>query len=147
MHTKTDYRYFLTIPTRWEDCDQYQHVNNVKYYSYFDTIVNHFLYDGHWLAKAISQSSVKGLVVETKCEYFSPINFPDVLSVGLLIDHIGNSSVKYQIGIFKDDILCASGYFIHVYVDQNNRPTPLSNEFRSYLQQFTTKNKEGESTT
>ena len=128
------YRHFLTIPTRWMDNDVYGHVNNVVYYSFFDTVVNKFLIEQGQLD--YSKGKVVGLVVETKCQYFAPIAFPDVVVAGIRVAHIGTSSVRYEIGLFKNDEgnPAAEGYFVHVYVTRSgNKPTPLSGEMRSVL--------------
>ena len=128
------YRHFLTIPTRWMDNDVYGHVNNVVYYSYFDTVVNKFLIEQGQLD--YSKGKVVGLVVETKCQYFAPIAFPDVVVAGIRVAHIGTSSVRYEIGLFKndEDNPAAEGHFVHVYVTRSgNKPTSLSTEMRSVL--------------
>ena len=128
------YRHFLTIPTRWMDNDVYGHVNNVVYYSFFDTVVNKFLIEQGQLD--YSKGKVVGLVVETKCQYFAPIAFPDVVVAGIRVAHIGMSSVRYEIGLFKNDEgnPAAEGYFVHVYVTRSgNKPTPLSTQMRSVL--------------
>ena len=128
------YRHFLTIPTRWMDNDVYGHVNNVVYYSFFDTVVNKFLIEQSQLD--YSKGSVVGLVVETKCQYFAPIAFPDVVVAGIRVAHIGTSSVRYEIGLFKndEDNPAAEGHFVHVYVTRSgNKPTPLSTQMRSVL--------------
>ena len=128
------YRHFLTIPTRWMDNDVYGHVNNVVYYSFFDTVVNKFLMEERQLD--YSKGEVVGLVVETKCQYFAPIAFPDVVVAGIRVAHIGTSSVRYEIGLFKndEDNPAAEGHFVHVYVTRSgNKPTPLSTQMRSVL--------------
>ena len=128
------YRHFLTIPTRWMDNDVYGHVNNVVYYSFFDTVVNKFLIEQSQLD--YSNGKVVGLVVETKCQYFAPIAFPDVVVAGIRVAHIGTSSVRYEIGLFKNDEYnpAAEGHFVHVYVTRSgNKPTPLSTQMRSVL--------------
>ena len=131
------YRHFLTIPTRWMDNDVYGHVNNVVYYSFFDTVVNKFLMEERQLD--YSKGEVVGLVVETKCQYFAPIAFPDVVVAGIKVAHIGTSSVRYEIGLFKNDEEkpAAEGHFVHVYVTRStNKPTPLSSEMRSILEKI-----------
>ena len=131
------YRHFLTIPTRWMDNDVYGHVNNVVYYSFFDTVVNKFLIEQSQLD--YSKGKVVGLVVETKCQYFAPIAFPDVVVAGIKVAHIGTSSVRYEIGLFKndEDKPAAEGHFVHVYVTRStNKPTPLSSEMRSILEKI-----------
>ena len=115
------YRHFQSIPTRWMDNDVYGHVNNVVYYSYFDTVVNQYLIEQRVLN--IEASKVIGLVVETQCQYFASITFPDVVHAGLRVAKLGNSSVRYEIGLFRNEERTASaqGYFIHVYVDRATR--------------------------
>jgi acyl-CoA thioester hydrolase len=115
------YRHFQSIPTRWMDNDVYGHVNNVVYYSYFDTVVNQYLIEQHVLN--IEASKVIGLVVETQCQYFASITFPDMVHAGLRVAKLGNSSVRYEIGLFRNEEQTASaqGYFVHVYVDRATR--------------------------
>ncbi|MBR0643386.1 acyl-CoA thioesterase [Plastoroseomonas hellenica] len=133
--TRADYRRFITLDTRWMDNDVYGHVNNVVYYSYFDTAVAHFLIAEGVLD--IATSPVVGLVVETQCRYFAPIAFPDAITCGLRCGRIGTSSVRYEIGIFRsgEDQACAEGHFIHVYVDRATQktPTPMPERLRSAL--------------
>ena len=119
--TRNAYRHFQSIPTRWMDNDVYGHVNNVVYYSYFDTVVNQYLIEQHVLN--IEASKVIGLVVETQCQYFASITFPDVVHAGLRVAKLGNSSVRYEIGLFRNEEQTASaqGYFVHVYVDRATR--------------------------
>ena len=120
------------------DYDVYAHVNNVVYYSYFDTVVNQYLLDQGVLD--ILASSVVGLVVETQCNYFRPISFPDIVHAGLRVARIGGSSVRYEIGIFRNDepSAAAQGHFVHVYVERDtNRPTPLSPALRAALAPLT----------
>ncbi len=131
---RADYRHFLTIPTRWMDNDVYGHVNNVVYYSYFDTVVNRYLIDAG--ALEIETSPVIGLVVETGCRYFAPITFPDRVDAGLRVARLGNSSVRYEVGLFRNDdpTPAASGHFVHVYVDrETRRPVPLPDPLRAAL--------------
>ena len=132
---RADYRHFLAIPTRWMDNDVYLHVNNVVYYSYFDTVVNQYLVERGVLD--IEKSSVIGLVVETQCHYFSPIAFPDTVHAGLRVAKLGTSSVRYEIGIFRNAQVqaAAQGHFVHVYVDRaSNRPAPLPAALRAALE-------------
>jgi len=132
--TRADFRHFRAITTRWMDNDVYAHVNNVVYYSYFDTVVNQYLLECGVLD--IVASPVIGLVVETQCSYFSPISFPDVVHAGLRVARIGGSSVRYEIGLFRNDDPAASaqGHFVHVYVERDtNRPTPLPADLRAAL--------------
>ncbi len=135
LSQRSDYRHFLTIPTRWMDNDAYGHVNNVQYYSYFDTAVNQFLVEKGILD--IQASPVIGLVVETQCRYSKSIVFPDVVSAGVRVAHLGNSSSRYEIALFKEDDeeAAAEGHFIHVYVDRkSNRPVPIPETMRAVLQ-------------
>jgi acyl-CoA thioester hydrolase len=128
------YRHFQVITTRWMDNDVYAHVNNVVYYSYFDTVVNQYLIERQVLD--IVASPVIGLVVETQCNYFSPVTFPDVVHAGLRVAKLGNSSVRYEIGLFRNDdrLAAAQGHFVHVYVDrETNRPAPLPAPMRAAL--------------
>jgi len=132
---RADYRHFLAIQTRWMDNDVYLHVNNVVYYSYFDTVVNQYLVERGVLD--IEKSPVIGLVVETQCHYFSPIAFPDTVHAGLRLAKLGTSSVRYEIGIFRNAELraAAQGHFVHVYVDRaSNRPAPLPAALRAALE-------------
>tara|TARA_B110000503_G_scaffold135512_1_gene216260 strand:+ start:7430 stop:7909 length:480 start_codon:yes stop_codon:yes gene_type:complete len=110
--------YHLKISTRWKDNDVYGHINNVNYYSFFDTAVNQFLIEKNILN--IAHSKVIGLVVETQCQYFSPIAFPDNVQVGICVTKLGRSSVRYEVAIYKEDaeLPSAAGYFVHVYVDR-----------------------------
>ena len=126
------YRHFQAIPTRWMDNDVYGHVNNVVYYSYFDTVVNQYLIQQG--ALDIENSQVVGLVVETGCQYFAPIAFPDLVTAGLRVAKVGNSSVRYEIGIFRngEESGSAQGFFVHVYVDRiTRRPAPLPTALRT----------------
>jgi len=132
---RADYRHYLAIPTRWMDNDVYRHVNNVVYYSYFDTVVNQYLLERGVLE--IETSPVIGLVVETQCHYFSPIAFPDIVHAGLRVARLGTSSVRYEIGIFRNHEVkaAAQGHFVHVYVERaSNRPTPLGAALREALE-------------
>jgi len=124
--TAAAFPYFTQITTRWMDNDVYGHVNNVVYYSFFDTVVNGYLIEMG--ALDIATSPVIGLVVETQCQYFQPIAFPDRVRAGLSVTHLGNSSVRYEVGLFRNDegTASAQGHFVHVYVDRaSNRPVPL----------------------
>jgi acyl-CoA thioester hydrolase len=135
--TRGEYRHFLEIPTRWMDNDVYGHVNNVVYYSYFDTVVNGYLISSG--ALDIEESSVIGLVVETQCRYFKPITFPDAVHAGLRVARLGNSSVRYEVGIFRNDeeTVAAHGHFVHVYVDsENRRPAALPPGMREALERL-----------
>ncbi len=135
--TRQDFVHFMAIPTRWMDNDVYGHVNNVNYYSYFDTVVNQYLIEQGVLD--IQKSPVVGLVVQTGCSYFSSIAFPDLIHAGLRVTKLGNSSVRYEVGLFKneDQQVSAAGHFIHVYVDrQTQRPVSLPEPLRAVLRQI-----------
>ncbi len=131
------YPHFATITTRWMDDDVYGHVNNVIYYSFFDTVVN-----GYLVAAGVLDprgSPVIGLVVETRCHYLAPVAFPDVVRAGLAVTHIGTSSVRYDIGIFRNDEAetSARGQFVHVYVDRaSRRPVPVPEAMRAALERI-----------
>jgi acyl-CoA thioester hydrolase len=129
------YRAHLPITTRWLDNDVYGHVNNVVYYAWFDTAVN-----GHLIAQGaldIHAGSTIGLVVETQCHYFSSIAFPQNVTAGIRVAHIGKSSVRYEVGLFADDqAMCAAkGHFVHVYVNRDSRrPVSVPAELLRVLQ-------------
>ncbi len=121
--TKDEFLFFHDITTRWMDNDAYGHVNNVIYYSWFDTAIGVFLMERAGLS--IESSDVVGLVVETQCRYARSVAFPDRITVGVRVTKIGRSSVRYELGIFRNDEIEASaeGHFVHVYVDRaSNRP-------------------------
>ena len=134
---RDDYRVFRPILTRWSDNDAYGHVNNVRYYSFFDTIVNGHLIESDVLR--VPEGTVIGLVVETKCSFFSQTAFPEPLTGGLRVDRIGTSSVQYGIAIFRDGEVRASaaGHFIHVYVNRDTHlPGPLPADLRAELERL-----------
>ena len=130
------YQAFRNIATRWSDNDLYGHVNNVVYYSWFDTAVNGLLIERG--ALDIHAGKVIGLVVETRCNYFAPLAFPQAVVAGIRVGNIGSSSVRYEIGLFADDehdICAAKGHFIHVYVDRITRqPVALPPQLLSVLE-------------
>jgi acyl-CoA thioester hydrolase len=132
---RSAYRAFRTIGTRWMDNDAYGHVNNVVYYSWFDTVVNaHLIENG---ALDIQHGAVIGLVVETHCNYFSSIEFPQNVDAGLRVAHVGRSSVRYEVGLFAqgETLTAAKGHFIHVYVDRATRkPTQLPGALKAVLE-------------
>ena len=137
--TRAAYGHWLEIPTRWMDNDVYGHVNNVVYYSYFDTVVNEYLVRAGVLD--IEHGEVIGLVVETQCRFFSELAFPQTVHAGLRVAHLGTSSVRYEIGVFADEAqtACAQGHFVHVYVDRaTRRPTPLPAPLRTALERIAT---------
>ncbi len=132
---RADFAAFVPISTRWADNDAYGHLNNVVYYSLFDTAVN------GWLVRQgvldIQQGDVIGLVVETRCHYFAPLAFPEPVEAGMRVASLGRSSVRYEVGIFAAGTpeSAAHGHFIHVYVDRaTRRPVPLPDALRRALQ-------------
>ena len=130
-----DYKHFHTITTRWMDNDVYGHVNNVIYYSWFDTAVNQFLIVNG--ALDIERSPVVGLVIETQCNYFAPVSFPDRITIGIRVAKLGNSSVRYEVGVFREEEeeVSAQGHFVHVYVGRDTRrPVALPDKLRTVLQ-------------
>ena len=132
------YAAWRPITTRWMDNDVYGHVNNVVYYSFFDTAVNGLLMDAGVLD--IHQGEVIGLVVETQCNYFAPIAFPQPVDAGVRVARLGRSSVRYEIGLFAGDApeCAAAGHFVHVYVDRaTRRPVPLPAPLRAVLATWT----------
>ena len=123
---RSSYRVFRSIPTRWMDNDLYGHVNNVVYYSWFDTAVNAHLIDRG--ALDIHRGSTIGFVVETQCNYFAPLVFPQTVEAGIRVAHAGSSSVRYEVGLFAEgaETAAAQGHFVHVYVDRaTQRPVRL----------------------
>ena len=131
---RDDYRHFLPIVTRWLDNDLYGHINNVIYYSFFDTVVNRYLIEGGFLD--LARSEVIGLVVETGCRYAKAIAFPEPVTAGLRVAHMGKTSVRYEVALFRgdEDDAAAEGHFIHVYVERaTRRPTPLPEPLRNLL--------------
>jgi acyl-CoA thioester hydrolase len=133
--TRSDFRHFHRITTRWMDNDAYGHVNNVVYYSWFDTVVNQYLIVNGVLD--VEKSPVIGLVVETQCNYFAPVSFPEEISAGLRVTKLGKSSVRYEVGIFRgnDQEAAAHGHFVHVYVDRESRkPAEIPSAMRALLQ-------------
>lgn len=132
---RSAYKAFRAIPTRWADNDVYGHVNNVVYYSWFDTAVNAELVERGVLN--IARGGIIGLVVETQCRYFAPLAFPQTVEAGMLVAKLGTSSVRYEVGIFAhgSDEPAAEGHFIHVYVDRDTRrPVPLPEHWRAVLE-------------
>jgi acyl-CoA thioester hydrolase len=135
---RSAFPHFLAIPTRWMDNDVYGHVNNVQYYSYFDTAVNQFLVGRGVLD--IHNGAVVGFVVDSGCSYFSPVAFPDTVHVGIRVAKLGGSSVRYEIGIYRNDEArpAAAGHFVHVYVDRaSNRSVPIPDPVREVLESIT----------
>ncbi|MGV1046647.1 acyl-CoA thioesterase [Limnohabitans sp.] len=136
--SRDEYKHFTLITTRWMDNDVYGHVNNVVYYSWFDTAVNATLIEKGVLD--IHGGSTIGLVIETQCNYFAPLAFPQTIDAGIRVAKLGTSSVRYEVGLFaQDEPLCAAkGHFVHVYVDrETRRPVPLPPALKAYLETLT----------
>jgi acyl-CoA thioester hydrolase len=133
-----DYPHTLAIPTRWKDNDVYGHVNNVVYYSYFDTVINRWLI--HEGGLDIHDGDVIGLCAESHCEFHGPLAFPEVVSAGLRVGHLGRSSVRYEIGLFGEGASepAATGWFVHVFVDRESRRSvgELPAQLRSALERL-----------
>ena len=129
------YPHRMSITSRWMDNDAYGHINNVVYYSYFDTIVNTYLIGQG--ALDIEKSPVIGLVVETGCQYLAPLTYPEQVTAGLRVGHVGRSSVRYEIALFAEgsNVAAAQGHFVHVYVDRDTRrPVDLPPALRQALE-------------
>lgn len=131
---RADYRWFNAITTRWMDNDVFQHVNNVNYFSYFDTAVTY--YEMTEKVVGLLDGPVHCVVVEVACRYHSSLAFPDRVAVGIRVAAIGRSSVRYEIGIFRndEDIAAAEGHFVHVFVQRGTqRPVPIPADARAKL--------------
>jgi acyl-CoA thioester hydrolase len=131
---RTDFKSLRRIATRWMDNDHYGHVNNVAYYSFFDTAVNGYLIEATGVD--IRELAAIGSVAESSCRFFSPVSFPDVIHAGLGIERIGARSVVYSIALFRndDEEACALGRFVHVYVDRDTRrPVEIPSEIRKVV--------------
>jgi len=129
------FRHFTSVTTRWMDNDIYGHVNNVQYYSYFDTAVNRYLIENGVLDIHDRDGTV-GYVVETGCVYFRGVAFPDTLHLGMRVARLGTSSVRYELAVFRndEDEASAEGHFVHVYVDRSTgRAAPIPDAVRALL--------------
>ncbi|AVX11567.1 acyl-CoA thioesterase [Stutzerimonas stutzeri] len=134
-HLRRDYKHFQSITTRWHDNDIYGHVNNVVYYGFFDTAVNNYLIQQGGLD--IQDGDIVGFVVSSACDYFASIAYPDLIEVGLRVARLGNSSVQYELAIFREgeQEACAAGRFVHVFVERaSNRPTAIPGRLRAALE-------------
>jgi len=131
---RSDYRYLQKIPTRWMDNDIYGHVNNVTYYSYFDTVINTYLIMQGGLD--IHGTGPIGLCAESHCRFLASLAFPEVVEAGLRVETLGRSSVRYGIGLFgAAEGAAAEGWFVHVFVDRaQRRPVPIEGTMRAALQ-------------
>ena len=136
--TRSDYKVFYPISTRWSDNDIYGHVNNVTYYAYFDTAANRYLIEEGGLD--ISDGTIVGYVVSSGCEYHSPITYPEGIEAGVRVDRLGNSSVQYGIAIFRqgEEQAAAHGHFVHVFVERAaDKSVPIPVNLREALQRIT----------
>ncbi len=132
--TRARYPHFLVVPTRWMDNDLYGHVNNVVYYSYFDTVINRYLIGEGGLD--IAAGAVIGVAAESHCRYRRAVAFPADLEAGLRVGKLGRTSVRYEVGIFApgEEEAAAEGWFVHVFVDRaTRRPAPLPDRLRAAL--------------
>lgn len=137
IETRARYRHFLAIPTRWMDNDIYGHVNNVVYYSYFDTVINAYLIEAGDLD--IHAAAVIGIAVETACRFHRSLAFPDAIDAGLRVGRLGTSSVRYEVGLFRrgEDVAAADGHFVHVFVDRSTqRPVAIPPSIRAALERL-----------
>ncbi|MGK2954228.1 MAG: acyl-CoA thioesterase [Solirubrobacterales bacterium] len=134
--TRDSYPHFRTIPTRWKDNDVYGHVNNVEYYSFFDTVINAWLIEEGGLD--IHSGDSIGVCAESHCRFLASVAFPDSVEAGLRVGKLGNSSVKYEIGLFDSEgRALAEGWFVHVFVDRDGRtPGPIPESIRTSLEQL-----------
>jgi acyl-CoA thioester hydrolase len=134
MSARDAYGHFQAISTRWKDNDVYGHVNNVEYYSFFDTVINAFLIRAGGLD--IHAGSVIGVCAESHCRFQDSLAFPAAVDAGLRVAHLGRSSVRYEIGLFAEggDKAAAEGWFVHVFVDRDSRrPAPIPDTVRGAL--------------
>jgi len=137
--TRVEYPRLLAIPTRWMDNDIYGHVNNALYYAFFDTAINEYLIAEGGLD--IAAGPVIGLAAESHCQYMQPLAFPEVVEVGLRVGKLGNSSVRYELAIFKrnETYAAATGHFVHVFVDREaRRAVPIPETIRAALERLIT---------
>jgi acyl-CoA thioester hydrolase len=134
---RAQYAHFLTIATRWIDNDVYGHLNNVRYYEFFDTVINRYLIEEGGLD--IHAGPAIGIAVETACRYHASIAFPDLVDAGLRVGSLGRTSVRYEVGLYRnaDPLPAATGHFVHVFVDRGTRrPTPIPARLRASLERL-----------
>ena len=134
---RSDFAHFLTIPTRWADNDVYGHVNNVEYYAFFDTVINRWLIAEGGLD--IHDGPVIGLCAESRCSFHAAFSFPEDVEAGLRVGRLGDSSVRYELGLFAVAAAepAATGWFVHVFVDaETRRPVPIPDELRAALERL-----------
>ena len=135
MAERSEYRHFVSIATRWRDNDIYGHVNNIEYYSYFDTAINTYLIAFGGLD--IHGGMLIGVCAEWHCKFLAEFSFPETVQAGLRVEHLGTSSVRYGLGLFREaePAAVAEGWFVHVFVDrEHRRPSPLTPDLRAALQ-------------
>jgi acyl-CoA thioester hydrolase len=135
MAERSEYRHLSSIGTRWRDNDVYGHVNNIEYYSYFDTAINSYLITFGDLD--IHGGTLIGVCAESHCKFLSELSFPETIEAGLRVDHLGTSSVRYGIGLFRkgEVTAAAEGWFVHVFVERSSRrPSPLTPTLRAALE-------------
>ena len=133
--SRSDFKWFIDLQSRWMDNDAYGHINNVIYYAWFDTTVNRFLVDNELLD--YQNDTVHGIVIESKCTYLKEFSYPDVAQAGLKLQRLGNTSVVYDIGLFHvgDEDAAALGYLVHVYVDtQTRQPVRVPDTVRAGIE-------------
>ena len=134
---RAEFTVLRPIPTRWLDNDHYGHVNNVAYYSFFDTAVNGFLIEASGID--VRELPAIGIVAESGCQFLSPLSFPDIVHAGLSVERLGTSSIVYRIALFRNDEAdpCAIGRFVHVYVDRHSRrPVPIPDAVRAVVERL-----------
>lgn len=140
IETRDRYPHFLVIPTRWMDNDIYGHVNNVVYYSYFDTVINEYLIREGGLD--IAAGAIIGVCVESTCRFHQELTFPEAVDAGLRVGKLGNTSARYEIGLFRSgaDAPAATGHFVHVFIDrQTRRPEAIPEKIRVALERLIVK--------
>lgn len=137
IETRKDYPHYLEIPTRWMDVDRYRHVNNVVYYSYFDTVINEYLINEGGLDP--DSGDIYCVCAESQCRYLYELSFPEHIDAGLRTGRMGRSSVRYEIGLFRqgNDQPAACGHFVHVFMSrESHRPTPIPDGIRQALERL-----------
>ena len=137
MSSRSDYRHFTAVTTRWKDNDVYGHVNNVEYYSYFDTVINTYLIVEGGLD--IHRGEAIGVCAESHCRFLGEMAFPETVEGGVRVEKLGSSSVRYGIGLFRQgqDAPAAEGWFVHVFVDRQSRKSiPIPAALREALQRL-----------
>jgi acyl-CoA thioester hydrolase len=137
MSARAGYPHVLEIATRWMDNDVYGHVNNVQYYSYFDTVINRYLITAGGLD--IERGEVIGVCAESHCEYHAGFTFPETIEAGLRVGDLGRSSVRYEIGLFREgaESPAATGWFVHVFVERaSRRPAEIPPDLRAALERL-----------